>query len=770
MGLIRPAVVVAWACVVCSACTPSASTLVQTAPTPTVLWNFPAPSQLPLRQAATLQTLPGSEYDSLDLPPQRVAPSGTDDAQFSPQWSGPTSGFANLAFALYLFPSEEGNAFTLTTEWVSGPDEGECWIGLANFELERWDWGELPASGGFDVLAAGSYAGYTANSGDVVIPVLVVTTGTARCVLNTISIDCYSWSPAWLDLLHDPEPPGSGEETDRYQIDYRLTLLWNLYDPDSMSNVTLDPQTQWLVDPPAAGQFWALDLFEAFHLADGYTGDFRIGALYLDKPCTPVWVYFHASDTSPWPNQAPLVSLDAEPKFGAAPLLVNFDARGSYDPDGIEIMYHWDFDGDGSSDLTGSDPLVSHEYSADGNYHAQLEIEDADEAAASTSLTITVSSGPAQWHLSQLRAAQAGVRSEVGTLLALTDVGGQPAIAFTEQAEGASGPAVHYLRALDGLGTAWDGPQTLSACDPASSDGYLQLKMIDGQPAVAASHPVRYLRAGDAVGGSWGAGATPVESDANVPGVNLQLLDVGGLPALCYADTYNGQLIWIKGDDAAGSSFSGRTVLDTKQGHAGMSNIGEYCSLVRVGGNPAIAYMARHIQASEGNEVRYIRATDAAGSAWASPVTVFQGESAGYSIALLELGSGLPGVSYQDYGASAVLLNFKRGADSAGSSWSGAVTAMRDTDSWRWWYGTSPILYNGQPALGAILENSEADTQCSVQFARALDADGSSWEAQQNVAPDIGASYRLSLDVVDGVPVLCYHDAAADALYFGAYY
>ncbi len=64
---------------------------------------------------------------------------------------------------------------------------------------------------------------------------------------------------------------------------------------------------------------------------------------------------------------------------------VDFDATGSYDPDGDAITIEWDFDGDGSFDATGA--TTSHVYPSAGSYDAKVKISDGN---ASVNLTITV--------------------------------------------------------------------------------------------------------------------------------------------------------------------------------------------------------------------------------------------------------------------------------------------------------------------------------------------------------------------------------------------
>ncbi|MEM9717930.1 MAG: PKD domain-containing protein [Bacteroidota bacterium] len=92
---------------------------------------------------------------------------------------------------------------------------------------------------------------------------------------------------------------------------------------------------------------------------------------------------------SPVPNQAPIASFTADPTSGNAPLLVNFNASGSSDPDNDPLTYSWNF-GDGGSG-TGLSP--SHTFQTEGTFTVTLTVNDGDLSATS-STTITVSPEP----------------------------------------------------------------------------------------------------------------------------------------------------------------------------------------------------------------------------------------------------------------------------------------------------------------------------------------------------------------------------------------
>ena len=84
-------------------------------------------------------------------------------------------------------------------------------------------------------------------------------------------------------------------------------------------------------------------------------------------------------------NLAPVAVASASPLEGEAPLLVNFDASGSSDDNGIN-SYLWDF-GDGT---TGSGVNPSHTFNMFGEYEVTLSVTDEEGLTDTTTINITV--------------------------------------------------------------------------------------------------------------------------------------------------------------------------------------------------------------------------------------------------------------------------------------------------------------------------------------------------------------------------------------------
>ncbi|WP_345023595.1 PQQ-dependent sugar dehydrogenase [Streptomyces sedi] len=91
-------------------------------------------------------------------------------------------------------------------------------------------------------------------------------------------------------------------------------------------------------------------------------------------------------------NRYPIAKLSADRTSGPAPLEVNFDSAGSSDPEGTELTYAWDFDGDGTVDST--EPAGSFTYTEPGGYTARLTVTDADGASANSAVQIVSGNTP----------------------------------------------------------------------------------------------------------------------------------------------------------------------------------------------------------------------------------------------------------------------------------------------------------------------------------------------------------------------------------------
>jgi len=94
-------------------------------------------------------------------------------------------------------------------------------------------------------------------------------------------------------------------------------------------------------------------------------------------------------DPPPTENLAPVAVATVSVSSGKAPLLVQFNGDGSYDPDGSIISFSWDFnDGSYSTEIN-----PEHEFTAPGTYVVTLAVTDDGGKTAYGSIDIVVKKG-----------------------------------------------------------------------------------------------------------------------------------------------------------------------------------------------------------------------------------------------------------------------------------------------------------------------------------------------------------------------------------------
>ncbi len=87
-------------------------------------------------------------------------------------------------------------------------------------------------------------------------------------------------------------------------------------------------------------------------------------------------------------NQSPVASFNMTPSGGDAPLIVDFDASGAFDPDGTIVSYEWDF-GDGGSDTT-TVSSTTHTFNSAGTFNVALTVTDNQGSTDTIVQPITV--------------------------------------------------------------------------------------------------------------------------------------------------------------------------------------------------------------------------------------------------------------------------------------------------------------------------------------------------------------------------------------------
>ena len=89
-------------------------------------------------------------------------------------------------------------------------------------------------------------------------------------------------------------------------------------------------------------------------------------------------------------NRDPIAQFEADKTAGATPMIVNFDAFASEDPDGDPMNYVWDF-GDGN---TGKGATVSHTFETSGTYKVVFTVKDKKGLTSQNQINIYAGNEP----------------------------------------------------------------------------------------------------------------------------------------------------------------------------------------------------------------------------------------------------------------------------------------------------------------------------------------------------------------------------------------
>lgn len=93
------------------------------------------------------------------------------------------------------------------------------------------------------------------------------------------------------------------------------------------------------------------------------------------------------------PPHPPVPVINIIPEAGTTDTIFIFDASLSHDPndDVEELLFRWDFEGDGEWDTDFSNELIyEHKYSQNGHYYVMLEAMDTDSMRSDTSQSLLI--------------------------------------------------------------------------------------------------------------------------------------------------------------------------------------------------------------------------------------------------------------------------------------------------------------------------------------------------------------------------------------------
>ena len=230
---------------------------------------------------------------------------------------------------------------------------------------------------------------------------------------------------------------------------------------------------------------------------------------------------------------------------------------------------------------------------------------------------------------------------------------------------------------------------------------------------------------------------TPATIDV---GLHRDVMLVQGNPAICYTDSSNGVLKYVRATNAQGTAWGPPVVAAS----GGVAQVGAYCSMTLVTGNvPAIAYYD-----ATNKDLKFVRALDVNGAAWAAPVIVAShatddlGKGCILRNVVIGVGNIRPFIAYLD--ATAGTLKVAKANSSDGATWSVAtpvagLTGLTDATGFDLLFVSGPqlVIPYFDPALG------------QVQVVESASLTGNTWNAPRTITDSAGTYTGLDAYVTD---------------------
>lgn len=190
------------------------------------------------------------------------------------------------------------------------------------------------------------------------------------------------WSTARTVIIQISPPVPNSPSTGSSDVTVNPTLTWQSSQGASnyQYNLSEDQNFSSIVESGSVSGATAIEVNSTLAYDSQYF--WRVRA--VGNVTTSEWSSVFSFRTKA--NSSPNASFAASNSGGVVPLVVNFDASGSNDPDGDALTYAWDF-GDGS---TGAGVTVSHTYATIGTYTVVLTVSDgllADSQSAQVVVT-----------------------------------------------------------------------------------------------------------------------------------------------------------------------------------------------------------------------------------------------------------------------------------------------------------------------------------------------------------------------------------------------
>lgn len=296
--------------------------------------------------------------------------------------------------------------------------------------------------------------------------------------------------------------------------------------------------------------------------------------------------------------------------------------------------------------------------------------------------------------------------ANAGQYTSMKIVNGNPAIAYYDTVN----KDLIYVRALNPAGTAWGTPISVVATLDYIGE-YNSLQIVNGYPAISyfkvGNSSLNFVRALDSSGTTWGS---PVQIRPNAGPGQISFMEiVNGNPAIAYCSYPYLHMKFIRANDPIGSTWGTPLVLDS---------FAHNPSLKVIEGKPAICFGKYRNPILGTGVLSYMRATDSSGTSWDTLVKIDSTISVGYSYSYdMNIVNGMPAITYFD--KAGLDLKYVRAADPLGAAWASPV--FIDTIGNVGQHNDLQII-NANPAI-SYYDRTKGD----LKYVRSSDVNGSSW-------------------------------------------
>ncbi len=216
------------------------------------------------------------------------------------------------------------------------------------------------------------------------------------------------------------------------------------------------------------------------------------------------------------------------------------------------------------------------------------------------------------------------ISNNVAKWLDMTLVGGNPAIAYTDDTSG----DLKYVRASNATGSAWSAPVTVVGGGAAAVGAWCSLAVVNNNPAIAyydeTNKDLKYVRAADTTGGSWFVPVTVAAHATADLGQGCRLktftVTVGSeRPVIAWLDATSGTVRVSVSSNTTGTAWGSQLTPDTTL--VGFTDPSSMDMDTTPGGLPVVVYYHPGF-----NQMRLVKSTGILGGGWEPPDDIGQGK------------------------------------------------------------------------------------------------------------------------------------------------